>query len=231
MSEDNEKVEPQAPPKRRGTFWYVVIAGIVLLIVYQSGRSSGVRSTLVYDGSQSENVTVPIPSEPVAERPSSNASSPRPTVRRSESSPEGVRTVPLDHPAVQEYLAKQASDRAQRAAERPSSVPVVASAAPARVIETGPPSGLIPEVIGPVDLAAAPLPAPLFSVYDRVPSSGGSARASELGAMPLTPLQPLAIPTLAPSVAPVPVLRPVSSSAPLPAPSSVRRSCDCGVVH
>jgi len=187
--------------KRRGYFWYIVICAIILFVVYQSGRSAGIRS-------MSETVE-----------------------RMAPASQTICRAVPqeVSTSAITPTLRPPAQNRS--AASSPGeSVSIPVPAIPVqRVVAPGPPPGLVPSVIAPADPGQVPYPAPIFSIYENR-SPHGSARASELGLMPLQSLESLpAAPPAMPRTTfrqDIPQVTP-----PVPVRSPVPMLCDCGVVH
>ena len=237
MSESNKESLPEVKKSRRN-LWLILGAGIVLMVVYQSGRSAGVNSA------RESSPVRPAVSQPAA-RPSNSA--PR-TYRRIPLEGESVppNTVPQPHVVSRNVVTDIAI---------PTESPV---ASRARVIETVP--------IGPVQSSQVPRFAAVNSVYEHrsqvncacgpdCPSgcncgcghgrspvlqagfgtgqpSGGSARPSEVGLIPLQPLQPVSVgqsgvvqatyrQASSPGVGAVPARVPVRSAV----------TCDCGKEH
>ena len=195
---DKEKGVEKEPKKRRSSFWYIAIAGIALIIVYQSGRSSGIRS--VTESLERSAVTpqeAPRTNIPPTrqESPAASPETPRPAPNRA------ANPQPADRPASQNRAAANISA---------SVIP------PSQAIPSGPPP-LLPSAIAPADPGQIPHPAPVFSIYERQPPPAGSVRPSELGLMPLAPLEPL--PATFQQTSPAPVRSPVPVL------------CDCGVIH
>ena len=132
---DKDTIQEKEPKKRRGTFWYIAIGATILLIVYQSGRSSGVRS-------------VTEPTEPVICRAVPPGSGNIPPVQRQDSPAtpsqaglgQAANTPPVNRPAPQN----------RPATGEPQSIPTPAIP-PQREVSpgqpSGPPPGLIPATI------------------------------------------------------------------------------------
>ena len=277
MSEDRKESLPVAKKSRR-SLWLILGAGIVLMVVYQSGRSSGFNSAR--ESLPERPAVSPEVSQPVVARPSNSA--PR-TYRRIPLEGESLPERPAVSPEVSQPVAARPSNSAPRTYRRiplegesvpsvspdtvqqprvvprnggtdiaiPAESPVVPRA---RMVETVP--------IGPVLSPQVPRSAPANSVYERLspvdcvcgpdcPSgcncgcghgqssvlqvglragqpSAGSARPSEVGLIPLQPLQPVSVGQ--PGVVPATYRQPVSKSS---GTVSVRSAstCDCGKEH
>ena len=201
MSEKIENIPDK--PKRRCTFWYIVGAAIILTIVYQSGRSSGIHS-------MSETVERSAAAPPVVAPPvvaSQERVAPQPPLNIPFPAPQRESQPPRSE-LVATRTVNSSGDAQQQRVARPTNIPehlTAPASLPPRTSESGPPPGLVPSVIGTIDPTQVPLPAPVDSVYDRrspeavtqtglsiarQPSSG-SARPSETGLIPLRPLAPI----------------------------------------
>jgi hypothetical protein len=212
MSDKDKKVQSDTVKKRGISFWLVAISAIALVFAYQSGRSSGVRSVMEIS---SERVASPavesISVVSLDQVPAAPRAVVRPSAADRRESVGDVEFLPAVLPSAPEPVV------VRRAASSST------ASSPARVVESVPPAGLLPEVIGAVDMSQNPIPAPVRSVYDRHDGSTGFVRASELGLLPLSPLEPLTIP-LPGAVQPAAPRTTFRET-----PGVVR--CDCGVVH
>ena len=251
MSEKTENA-PVAK-KSRGKLWLIIGAGIVLIIVYQSGRSSGTRSALE-SAYPVTNVITPVDSTGQIPMVPPTAASVRPAASPSPGTAVPVvrhQRIPLepstDHVGSENRAAPirptamtiPSPDNSSARIAIPANSPVDTSLRPPnRVLETGPPP-LLPAVIGQVDPRQVPTAAPANSIYDRPAGAtifqGGqnsgqvAARPSQAGVMPLDPLPTLpATPAGTPQTFRQPTVAP--QLAPLVRVQSIS-TCDCGVAH
>ena len=211
----------QAPvaKKRLGKIWYILGVCAVLAIVYQTGRSSGVRSMsesierLAVQPQERPTVSA-LPEQKLADRPAnSTASAGRTTHRR-----------------IPEVAVQPSDSTPPVAIARPGNVPehlTTPASLPRRSVESGPPSGLVPSVIASADPSQVPHSVPAHSVYDR---RSTAARPSDVGLMPLQPLAPLPAAGVIPAT-----YRQTAPPQGVPAttfkPATVKPACDCGKIH
>jgi len=261
MSEkEKEKEVPVESKKRRGQFWWVLVAGIVLMIVYQSGRSAGVHSAMESMPTVSETPT-PVVAENTAAprvRATVKAETPAPAVERNTvvvrsrvASANGGTAVANTSTPVRAAEGNTVRTRAASANEGTS---VANTGIPVRAAE-----GNIPVRI--VNRSTVGTAREQFLAAQK---SSVAPKPSELGVMPLqplTPLQPLPAvsvyssaqstiqsatvysgvqsaaqttfksPTLAPVV---PIAKPVSAPGERsvsPVRITTAADCDCGKAH
>lgn len=203
MSESKETVKAAKPGRKN--FWFVVGVGVVLFLVYQSGRSSGVRSVV-----ESQSVVPAVPRDAAAPRRREQS------VRNA-----GTNSQPVALPGVVQSTGQPGVDgqssRARRFVEVPSSgtdgVPLVDSPVqelprPVTFSPVGTP--VIQQSYTGSPVTNVPYSAPVNSVYDRRSAAVVPVKPSESGLQPLAPLQPV----------------------PAPAARSVLTfDCDCGKAH
>ena len=217
--------------KRRSPFWYVVIGCVVLVIAYQSGRSSGIRSAM--DSND----------RPVAAPQTRSAGESTPTYRQQSLAAQSGAQRVVNYPAAtmpevpRVSPDRPANSRPVERAAAPQNRPAPPDR-PAASPPTGPPPGLVPSVVVPADPSQVPHPAPVNSIYDRRSpgvfqaglGTSGAVRASQVGMLPLEPLRPLEpshpglVGTMSQSPSPDLRIVPVVPASPIVV-------CDCGVVH
>jgi hypothetical protein len=194
----------------------IVGAFLVLMVIYQMGRSSGIRSV-----SESVERTAAVLTEQPVVKPAIQIGRPgnAPVVGRpgnatgvnsqsSRRTPELIVQPSNGNPAIRVPLTNLSEDKL--------------ASDPPRVIETVP-------VVRPERVVETPPVLQATSVYDRRPS-GVPSKPSELGVLPLKPLEPVSVGV----AATVPVTyRQVSPKAQnVPAiPVKAPVLCDCGKVH
>ena len=222
MSDKVNNQEQPVPKKQISTFWYIIGAAAILMIVYQSGRSSGIRSMLeTVERAATAPATAPGTAPGTAANPQPVNS--QPDARHIQRSPRSLEnnTEPTNggRPAntVPEHLA------------RPASLPPREN-----------PAVRTPAQIGTPDSATTPATVPAASTFDRrstapppgINQSGNQpgTKPSETGILSLQPLQPYTAPV------PVPVRTTpasVPATATVPVLPNVRTPvlCDCGKVH
>jgi hypothetical protein len=215
---------------------YILLPGVVLGSVYNAGHNSGVRSAA--EPQVQESVQVTADSQRVQPRPVKKAVAPRPApvVEPVDdwSIPAGTRVAPK--------IAKPMVDPNTPLRIPKQDVQLDWDAAVPRVIETE--DGVMSAMEVPVVRQPVLAPAPTRSVYDRRPEGSSMSlpiKLSELGAVPLAPLQPLEPASVYPQPQPVrttfkePVLPSVQSmpSTRIVSPIRITSSaeCDCGKQH
>jgi len=186
-SRERESESGTESVKRRFGGWLPLIGGaVVLFIVYQFGHSSGSRS--VVESESRANVTHPTPAEPAADQPrprnaSTNANQSRNNAQRIQH-----QRIPLDSSEVVP-TNRQAQNRPAVPANRPAQnrpvvqrrvVQVETEQLPTLIETTAPPS------------SHELRPPPVNSVYEQR-SQGIPANISEMGLMPLQPLEPATV--------------------------------------
>lgn len=230
MSENTNTNETKAQNNQtsplKNKFWIILGAGIILSLVYQSGRSAGIRLALeshseIQATAASSLAPASEPTPKTAAETQTPTKTPPQRVRtaaKPQSSPANTPRQP--QPATREFadipLPKTSNSPAQLYQTREI-------AKPPKIIETG---ELLEPVIPP---SSVPLhPAPINSVYHNRPSTF-TTKPSEMGLIPLQPLKPLSEPLTIP--APVQI-----RTLPTPSPATTYRpatkaTCDCGKAH
>ena len=238
-SRERESESGSERVKRRFGGWLPLIGGaIVLFVVYQMGHSSGSRSAV--ESESRANVTHHTPAEPAADPPRPRNVSTNANQRENNAQRVRHQAIPLDSPQgvpanrpVQNRPAVPANRPAQnRPVVQHRVVQVETEQLPTLIETTAPPS------------SHELRPPPINSVYEQR-SQGTPANISEMGLMPLQPLEPA---TVYPGTTPVtrttfrqptsPALAPVLPSArpatPAPAAhvvSPLTLKCNCGTDH
>ena len=111
MSDKVNNQEQPVPKKQISTFWYIIGAAAILMIVYQSGRSSGIRSMLETVERTATAPTAAVPTAAANPQPVNS----QPDARHIQRSPRSLEnnTEPANggRPAntVPEHLARPAS--------------------------------------------------------------------------------------------------------------------------
>jgi hypothetical protein len=200
-------------------FLYILLPGIVLGIVYQSGRSSGEKSAL--ERAPLVNEVAPVRSVPVV---ASNA-----PVAKSNVAPKA----PVVKPNVAPNLSVPKPNVAPKASVvRLDAVPSNSSSEPVdRFVVRQ-----IPHVSETDSVSSSPsnqgvvrVPQPVFA--EPLPKYDWS-KPSELGLVPLAPLEPLeSAAVYKPGVVPVPAAVPSKSSFVSPVRITSSSECDCGKSH
>jgi hypothetical protein len=222
---------------------YILLPGVVLGVVYNMGRNSGVRSAM-------ESTPALVKNVPSARLANSSSSPVKPPVPRSTTSPPAKTKVSkpvssLPQPVVKPVIETLDVDLPEDLeVQSIREVPVmrgpdgkILRSSDGRIVESTAMSGVVKPVTYSSSYLPAtnvPSPAPIQSIYDRrsVP-----AKASELGAVPLSPLQPLEPAVVYPGSQPVrttfkePVLAPTFPQSSSPIRITLSTECDCGKEH
>ena len=219
MSDKVNNQEQPVPKKQISTFWYIIGAAAILMIVYQSGRSSGIRSMLETVERAATAPTAAVPTAAANPQPVNS----QPDARHIQRSPRSLET-----------------NEASANGGRPANTVPEHLARPASLPPRENPAVRTPAQIGTPDSATTPATTSAASTFDRrstAPPTGinqSGTKPSETGILSLQPLQPYTapVPATAPKTLPTPV--PVGTTpATVPVLPNVRTPvlCDCGKVH